>query len=113
MPPQSCENDFIVEFVARHSLMPVAGGWTWKFDGAAMGSRRFGEPFRGYLQTVRCPAALIFGEKSALVSRGTAAYMSSLMGPRAPIVGLPEAQHHAMLDQPPPLGAALRLLRAS
>ena len=113
MPPQSCENDFIVEFIARHSLMQVAGGWTWKFDGAAMGTRRFGEPFREYLQNVRCPAALIFGEKSALVSRGTAAYMSSLMGLRAPIVAVPEAQHHVMLDQPLAFVAALRLLLES
>lgn len=110
MPPQSCDNDFIVEFIARHSLMPVAGGWTWKFDGAAMGTRRFGEPFREYLQEVRCRAALIFGEKSALVSRATAAYMSSLMGPDAPIVEVPEAQHHVMLDQPLAFVAALRML---
>jgi hypothetical protein len=36
-----------------------------------MGSRRFGEPVREYLQAVGCRAALIFGEKSALVSRET------------------------------------------
>ena len=113
MPPQSCDNDFIVEYIARHSLMPVEGGWTWKFDGAALGSRRFGEPFREYLQDVRCRAALIFGEKSALVSRATASYMSSLMGPLAPIVEVPEAQHHVMLDQPLAFVAALRMLLES
>jgi pimeloyl-ACP methyl ester carboxylesterase len=113
MPPQSCDNDFIVEFIARRSLMPVAGGWTWKFDGAAMGTRRFGEPFREYLQAVRCRAALIFGEKSALVSRATASYMSSLMGREAPIVEVPEAQHHVMLDQPLAFVAALRVLLGS
>ncbi len=113
MPPQSCDNDFIVEYIARHSLMPAEGGWTWKFDGAAMGTRRFGEPFREYLQAVRCRAALIFGEKSALVSRETASYMSSLMGPLAPIVEVPEAQHHVMLDQPLAFVAALRMLLQS
>ena len=110
MPPQSCENDFIVEYIARHSLMPAEGGWTWKFDGAAMGARRFGEPFREYLQAVRCRAALIFGERSALVSRQTASYMSSLMGPHAPNVEIPEAQHHVMLDQPLAFVAAVRAL---
>ncbi len=110
MPPQSCENDFIVEFIARHSLMRVDGGWTWKFDGGAIGARRFGEPFREYLQAVRCRAALIFGERSALVSRNTASYMSQLMGPAAPIVEVPEAQHHVMLDQPLAFVAALRML---
>lgn len=110
MPPQSCDNEFIVEFIGRHSLMEVEGGWSWKFDGEAMGGRRFGEPFNEYLQAVRCRSALIFGEKSALVSRETASYMSSLMGPEAPIVEVPEAQHHVMLDQPLAFVAALRML---
>lgn len=109
MPEQPCENPFIVEFIGRHSLMQVDGGWTWKFDSDAMGSRRFGEPFREYLQAVRCRAALIFGEKSKLVSRDTASYMSSLMGPEAPVVEVPEAQHHVMLDQPLAFVAALRM----
>ncbi len=110
MPPQPCENAFLVEFIGRHSLMPRDGGWTWKFDGPAIGARRFGEPFREYLQAVRCRAALIFGEKSALVSRATASYMSQIMGPHAPIVEVPEAQHHVMLDQPLGFVAAVRML---
>ena len=61
-------------------------------------------------QAVGCRAALIFGEKSALVSRETASYMSSLMGPRAPVVEVPEARHHVMLDQPLGFVAALRML---
>jgi pimeloyl-ACP methyl ester carboxylesterase len=110
MPPQPCDNDFLVEYIGRHSLMRIDEGWTWKFDGAAIGARRFGEPFREYLHDVRCRAALLFGEKSALVSRQTARYMSSLMGPLAPIVEVPEAQHHVMLDQPLAFVAAVRML---
>ena len=110
MPEQLCENPFIVEFIGRHSLRRAEDGWVWKFDSEAMGSRRFGEPVREYLQAVGCRAALIFGEKSALVSRETASYMSSLMGPRAPVVEVPEARHHVMLDQPLGFVAALRML---
>jgi pimeloyl-ACP methyl ester carboxylesterase len=62
------------------------------------------DPFKG------CRAALVFGEKSALVSRETASYMSSLMGSRAPVVEVPEARHHVMLDQPLGFVAALRML---
>jgi pimeloyl-ACP methyl ester carboxylesterase len=36
--------------------------------------------------------------------------MSSLMGPLAPIVEVPEAQHHVMLDQPLAFVAAVRML---
>jgi len=72
MPEQPCDNPFIVEFIGRHSLRRAENGWVWKFDSEAMGSRRFGEPVREYLQAVDCRAALIFGEKSALVSGETA-----------------------------------------
>mgnify|MGYP003673310081 CR=1 FL=1 len=113
MPAQTCDNDFIVEYIGRHSLMETDRGWTWKFDPEAMGARRFGEPFNEYLQAVRCRAALMFGERSALVSRETAAYMSELMGPLAPIVEIPEAQHHVMLDQPLAFVAAARTLLES
>jgi hypothetical protein len=54
------------------ALRRAEDGWVWKFDSEAMGSRRFGEPVREYLQAVGCRAVLIFGEKSALVSRETA-----------------------------------------
>jgi pimeloyl-ACP methyl ester carboxylesterase len=32
VPPQPCENAFIVQHVARHSLRETKEGWTWKFD---------------------------------------------------------------------------------
>jgi pimeloyl-ACP methyl ester carboxylesterase len=110
LPAQTCENDFIVEFIARHSLRETDAGWTWKFDVSAMGSRRWGEPFHEHLQKLRCRAALLFGQNSALVSRETADYMAELMGPQAPVVEIPEAQHHVMLDQPLAFVASLRTL---
>ena len=110
LPAQDCANAFIVEYIARHSLKPVDGGWTWKFDVRAMGTRRWGEPFHEHLQKLRCRAGLIFGQNSKLVSRDTADYMSELIGPDAPIVEIPEAQHHVMLDQPIAFVAALRTL---
>ncbi|MGR8920466.1 MAG: alpha/beta fold hydrolase [Gammaproteobacteria bacterium] len=110
MPPQPCANDYLVEFIARHSLVQTESGWTWKFDVRAMGSRRWGEPFHEHLRKLRCRAALLFGEKSALVSRDTADYMAELMGPEAPVVEIPEAHHHVMLDQPLAFVAALRTL---
>ncbi len=110
MPEQPCENPFLVEHIGRHSIRQDGAGWSWKFDPTAMGSRRFGEPFHEYLQAVGCRAALMFGEKSALVSRATAAYMSSLMGAHAPIIEIPEARHHVTLDQPLAFVSALRTL---
>ena len=110
MPEQPCDNDYITDFIARTSIKQIDGGWTWKFDFKVMGSRRFGEPYREELKALKCRAALIYGEKSAIVSRRTVAYMSSVMGPRAPVVEIPEAHHHVMLDQPLAFVAALRAI---
>jgi len=110
LPPQPCDNDFIVEFIARHSLTQAEGGWTWKFDPEALGSQRFAEPFADDLRAMRCRRALMVGARSAIVTAETAAYMSSLLGPRAPVIEIPEARHHVMLDQPLAFAAALRAL---
>ncbi len=110
MPEQPCENTYITDFIARTSIKQVNGGWTWKFDVKVMGSRRFGEPYGEELKALKCRAALIYGEKSAIVSRRTVAYMSSVMGRKAPVVEIPEAHHHVMLDQPLDFVAALRAI---
>lgn len=108
MPEQPCENAYITDFIARTSIREVAGGWSWKFDFRVMGARRFGEPYNAELRAMRCRAALIYGDRSAIVSPRTVAYMSSIMGPKAPVIEIPEAHHHVMLDQPLAFVAALR-----
>ncbi len=109
VPPQSCANEYIVEFIARHSLRRVEGGWMWKFDAAALGEHPLEEPYRDDLREARCRLGLIYGERSALVSRETASYISKLMGVGAPVVEVPSAQHHVMLDE---LLAFISALRA-
>ncbi len=111
VPAQTCANEFIVDFIARHSLRPVAGGgWTWKFDPKAFGDHPLEEPYRVYLRAAPCRRGLIYGERSAVVSRASAAYQSTLMGVGAPVTEVPGAQHHIMLDQPLALVAALRTM---
>ena len=75
-----------------------------------MGRRRFGEPFDEFLKAVSCRAALIYGARSELVTRRTADYMSTLMGPEAPIIAIPDAAHHVTLDQPLAFVSALSAL---
>ena len=110
LPEQPCANDYIVEFIARHSIRAVEGGWQWKFDPASMRPRRFGEPYREHLRDLKCRGAMIHGEKSAIVSPSTASYMQELMGKNAPLIAIPEAYHHVWLDQPHAFVAALRAL---
>lgn len=113
LPAQDCVNDFLVEFIARHSICRSDNGWTWKFDVGAMGARRWQEPFAEHLANIRCRRALLYGAESALVSRATAAHMAGILGPEAAVVEIPEARHHVMLDQPIAFVAALRTLLAT
>jgi len=113
VPEQPCENAYIVEHIARHSITAAADGWVWKFDPAAMHGRRFDEPFAEHLARMRCRRALVRGEHSALLTPEVTANMAKLMGPEAPVITVPEAHHHVMLDQPLAFVAALRGLLAT
>lgn len=113
LPAQPCANAFIVEHIARHSLMAVDGSWTWKFDIEAMGAKRFNEPFAEHLMAMTCRRAYIHGAMSALVTPEVAAHMRDLLSPTTPVVEIAGAQHHVMLDQPLAFVAAVRALLAT
>ncbi len=110
IPPQPCDNTYIVDYIARTSLHETPKGWTWKFDPQLFKGTLV--PLRDQLASVRCRVALFMGERSVVVPPDTAAYMYDLMGRIAPVIAIPEAHHHLMLDQPLAFVAALRTLLA-
>jgi len=108
IPAQECENQYLVDHVARHSLHETPEGWTWKFDPALFKHTMMS--MRDQLLAARCRIALFRGEDSIVVPADTADYMSELLDHRAPVVSIPEARHHLILDQPLAFVAALRTL---
>ena len=97
---------YVAEHVAATSIRPVDGGWTWKWDPAVFRNRE--EPVAP-LSRLDCRAALFRAEHGIL-----SAEMSDLiydrLGRVAPVIEIPVAGHHVMLDQPIALAAALRTL---
>jgi pimeloyl-ACP methyl ester carboxylesterase len=65
-----------------------------------------------YLRTVSCRFALIVGQKSVVVPAETGEYMYELLQRSAPLVEIPEAHHHLLLDQPIAFIASVRALLA-
>jgi pimeloyl-ACP methyl ester carboxylesterase len=106
LPPQEVVLPYVREHIAAQSVLPVEGGWTWKFDPGLFAERA---PLRDLLPALRCRAAFIRSE-FGLVPPSMAGTIDELLGQRAPIVELPDAGHHPMLDQPLPLVTALRML---
>lgn len=113
VPAQAHYLDYVTDHVARHSVRPVEGGFRWKFDRGVFA--QFGGGFRGvampYLAEVRCRLALLRSEHG-LVTADIGRSMYEAMGRVTPVFELPEAGHHAMLDQPLILLTALRALLA-
>jgi pimeloyl-ACP methyl ester carboxylesterase len=108
LPAQDVLLPYVREHVARGSLRPVEGGWTWKFDPTFFGRRLL---LRDLLPQLACPVAL-FRCEHGLVSPEMAAEMTRLAPHRLPVVDLPDAGHHPMLDQPLALVTGLRTLLA-
>jgi pimeloyl-ACP methyl ester carboxylesterase len=113
VPAQAHYLDYVIDFVARHSLKPVEGGWQWKFDRRIF--EQFGAGMRSiaapYLSEVYCRLALLRSE-CGLVTPDIGASMYERLGRVTPVIEIPEAGHHAMLDQPLLLLTALRTLLA-
>lgn len=110
IPPQPDPDPWIKDLVARHSLHETPDGWTWKFDPDLFTHTMV--PMNEQLASVQCRVAVLRGEHSVVVPEGTAAYMYELMGRVSPVVTIPEAHHHLILDQPLSFVSALRTLLA-
>ncbi|MFK7913915.1 MAG: alpha/beta fold hydrolase [Pseudomonadales bacterium] len=110
-PPQSCENEYILQYIARHSLMPEDGGFVWKFDDDLRDSLQGFDDMEADFQKLAVPLRLFYGADSALYTARSMEYMASLV-PAAlqpvAITALDNAQHHLFLDQPQ---AFLQVLR--
>lgn len=113
IPAQDHYLDFVMDHVGRESMRPAAGGWQWKFDRNVFsqfthGMRSIALP---YLADITCRFALLRSEHG-LVTKDIGESMYEKLGRVAPVIEIPEAGHHAMLDQPLILLTALRTLLA-
>lgn len=112
MPPQDCKNDFLLDYIGRHSLTEVDHGWTWKFDDTMFANFNLTSESYKDLAALRCRMAVLYGEASYLFNQELADYMFSALDKSVPFTSIPEAQHHLFLDQPLAFVSALRTLLA-
>ena len=108
LPPQDTLLPFVREHIARESLGPVEGGWSWKFDSAVF---RRPPTLQELLPRLAGPAAFLRCEHG-LVTPSMVSEMVRLVPAPLPVIEIPDAGHHPMLDQPLPLVATLRTLAA-
>lgn len=96
MPSDTVMWEPLRRHLARDSVTPVPGGWSWKFDPAVFCQLR---PMLEDLAPVGCPALLVRGERG-LVRRERTAAAARRLGPLAAVSEIPDAGHHVLFDQP-------------
>jgi pimeloyl-ACP methyl ester carboxylesterase len=110
VPEQPCANTYIIDYIAQHSMVETKGGYTWKFDPKIFLNTK-PRASHELLPQVRCRVAVVRAEYG-LVDPETGDYMYELLGRNSPVIEIPDAYHHVMLDQPIAMITALRALLA-
>jgi len=102
MPPQQCINQYLVDYIADHSIRETENGWAWTFDPSAYDGLIIGSDHSKILSELSCPVGFYYGEHTIEFKEGELKTMKDLLPKDSPIFGLKDAQHHLMLDQPLP-----------
>lgn len=104
--PEQPTLPYAAAHVAATSIRRLGDGWSWKFD-----PRIFARvhPSLAQLTRLDCRVALLRAEHG-IVSPQVSEAMYDRLGRVAPVIEIPAAGHHIMLDQPIALVAAIRTL---
>ena len=107
-PPQPCDNDYIVDYIARQSLMRVDRGWAWKFDEELPLTLKGGERHADDYVNLSLPVGIVYGALSDSFTQRSLEYMQELIPSEVPVAEVAAARHHVFLDQPLAFLDALR-----
>ena len=97
---------YVTAHVARTSVRQVDGGWSWKFDPAVFARHQLPAAL---LTRLDCRVAL-FRAEHGILSAEVSEIMYDRLGRLAPVIEIPAAGHHVMLDQPIALVTGIRTL---
>jgi pimeloyl-ACP methyl ester carboxylesterase len=109
-PPQQAKNDFIADHIARCSLVRNREGWSWHFD--ARGVSGDSAQTSAQARLVRCPMAFVYGARSGLLTPENLMRTVAVLPAGTPVIEIPDAAHHVLIDQPLALVSTLRALLA-
>ena len=97
---------YVRAHIAATSIRAVSGGWSWKFDPGIFGRPQFTPAL---LTKLACRIALFRAERG-IMSPQLAEVMYDKLGRVAPVIEIPAAGHHVMLDQPIAMVTGIRTL---
>jgi len=109
-PPEPSDHPYILDDVARAGVIETGDGrWRWRFDPNFWEKVSYDSSWRA-IGAPLCPIAFIYGETSQIVTPERLAHQIRQAPAGTPFIGVPEAGHHVMLEQPIALVAAIRAI---
>lgn len=107
-PADDSALDYVIDYIAHHSLEPVEGGFRWKFADNLTDFVLLEQDGGALLPRIDVPLTYMYGEHSHLMMNGLPQrIVDTIPGARGPIA-IPQAHHHVPLGQPLALISALR-----
>lgn len=105
LPRDTVANPEFLAHLARVGIVERDGGFSYRFDPAANGSRRPHDMWP-HLSRISAPTLILRAEKSPVLPVEMAASLRAAI-PGARLVEIPGAYHHLTLDRPREVAAAL------
>ncbi len=105
LPRDTVADPEFLAHLARVGIVERDGGFSYRFDPAANGSRRPHDMWP-HLSRITAPTLILRAEKSPVLPVEMAASLRAAI-PGARLVGIPGAYHHLTLDRPREVAAAL------
>ena len=98
LPRETVADPELLGHVARAGIAERGGGWSYRFDPAANGSRKPHDMWP-HLSHIRAPTLIVRAAKSGVLTADMTERMRAAI-PDVRVVEVPEAHHHLTLDQP-------------
>jgi pimeloyl-ACP methyl ester carboxylesterase len=98
LPRETVADPALLAHVARAGIVEREGGWSYRFDPAANGSRRPHDMWP-HLSRITAPTLIVRAALSPVLTSEMAEKMLASI-PDVRLVEVPDAYHHVTLDQP-------------
>jgi len=100
IPPQPCQNEYLLNHIAINSYKKTDEGWLLKSDGKMMKTYQ-SKDLTDTLMAIQCPIYIVYGLMSQIFTQEILDYTVYVGNiPQERVVGVPGTMHHLFVDDP-------------
>jgi len=85
-PEQECDNEFLVDYIAKWSIKEVGNGFQWKFDDTIFDKLGVSHMGRNIAFDLKCNLGIIYGTESLMMTDEILTYIKDNVPSNTPII---------------------------